>query len=133
MVGIERSNFSRQLAPLVHEDWTDKKILLTKTSGKKKQYKGGYQRDDDSEKLRYDLIPLELLTRLAGLYTRGAKLYGDSNWKLANDEKGYQRFRQSAWRHFIQWNNGEEDEDHAIACVFNIFGYEYHNKHKNKK
>ena len=26
-------------------------------------------------------------------------------------------------RHLFQWANGEEDEDHAIATVWNLFAY----------
>ena len=38
---------------------------MIKHSGKKAKYAGGYQRDTDKDKLRYDLIPLELLKDLA--------------------------------------------------------------------
>jgi hypothetical protein len=37
----------------------------------------------------------------------------------------YERFRESAFRHFLQWFNGETDEDHAAAVYFNINGAEY--------
>lgn len=103
---------------------------MIKTSGKKAKYEGGYQRDTAEGKLRYDLIPPELLKRLAQHYTKGAELYGDSNWKLASDQKGRDRFFQSAYRHFMQWVEGQEDEDHAIACVWNIFAHEWHKRHK---
>jgi len=65
-----------------------------------------------------------MLTRLAELYARGAEKYGDSNWTLANSKEELDRFKASAFRHFVQWQSGELDEDHAIATVFNIFAYE---------
>lgn len=105
--------------------------FITKDSGKRKEFKSGMKRDLDEGKPRYDLIPLDMLKRLAELYARGAVKYGDSNWQLANSEEEYRRFRASAWRHFIQWQNGEIDEDHAIATVWNIFAYEHlHAKQK---
>lgn len=50
----------------------------------------------------------------------GAVKYGEHNWQLANSEEEYQRFKRSAQRHFIQWLNKEEDEDHISAIAFNI-------------
>ena len=104
----------------------------TKDSGKRKKWSSGFNRDTDEDKLRFDLIPVELLERLAGLYTRGAKKYGDSNWQLAKEKDAIDRFKQSAWRHFISWQKGEEDEDHAVAVAFNIFAYEWLTKYKNE-
>jgi hypothetical protein len=43
----------------------------------------------------------------------------------ANSVEEMERFRESAARHFVQWMNGERDEDHAAAVVFNLNGYEY--------
>jgi len=103
----------------------------TKSSGKKKQWASGYVREVDNTKPRYDLIPTELLTRLAELYARGAVKYGDENWKKANSEEEAHRFKESAFRHFIQWIEGQEDEDHAIATVWNIFSYEWITKNKD--
>lgn len=92
---------------------------------KNKVYKSGYQRSDDGSKVRYSLIPTELLTRLAIHYTNGAKMYGDRNWMKANSPEEMERFKDSAWRHFIAWQEGQTDEEHGIACVWNIFAYEY--------
>lgn len=96
-------------------------MAVTKTSGKKAVYKSGYQRDTAEGKVRYDLVPLAPLKRLAELYTRGAALYGDRNWELANGPEEINRFKSSAWRHFIQYMNGETDEDHGAAAVWNLF------------
>lgn len=93
----------------------------TKDSGKRADFESGMRRDTDEGKPRYDLIPLEPLKRLAELYARGAVKYGDKNWELANSPEELARFKASAFRHFIQWQNGETDEDHGIATVWNIF------------
>ena len=111
---------------LEHEldDMDDTNDFITKAS-KKTDYGNGFTRDSDEGKLRYDLIPISMLKRLAALYSRGAKLYGDSNWKKASGP-AVDNFKRSAFRHFMQWANGEYDEDHASAIVFNVFGFEWH-------
>jgi len=102
----------------------------TKDSGKRQEYKSGMRRDTQENKPRYDLcIPLEcpdnMLKRWAELMERGMEKYGYRNWELAKSEEEVIRFKASAFRHFIQWFNGEEDEDHASAVYFNIQAYEY--------
>jgi hypothetical protein len=95
--------------------------FITKDSGSRVDYPSGMRRDIQDDKPRYDLIPLMPLKRLAELYARGAQKYGESNWQLANTPEELQRFKASAWRHFVQYMNGETDEDHGIAAVWNIF------------
>jgi hypothetical protein len=104
----------------------EEKKFVTKDSGKRVEWKSGFRRDTDEGKLRYDLIPPEMLDRLAGLYTRGAVKYGTSNWQLAEDKDAVERFKQSAWRHFMDWQASRNtEEDHAMAIVFNVFAYEW--------
>ena len=106
------------------------KQYQTKDSGERIDYDSGFRRDTTKNKPRYDLIPPKLLYRLAMVYTRGAEKYGDDNWHRANSEEEYRRFIQSAFRHFEQWRMGQEDEDHAMQCVWNIIAYEWHVNHK---
>jgi len=106
-------------------------MFITKDSGKRAKYDSGFQRDTAEGKPRYDLIPPELLKRLADLYTRGAEKYDEDNWKKAGSEKEYARFKASAFRHFIDWMaDWNTEEDHAVAVIFNIMSYEWHTKHK---
>ena len=102
---------------------------VTKDSGKRQDYKSGMRRDLQDGKPRYDLIiPLgvkdHLLKRWAELMERGMSKYGYRNWEKANSEEECIRFKASAFRHFIQWFQNEEDEDHAVAVMFNINAYE---------
>lgn len=88
------------------------------------------RRDIQDGKPRYDLlIPLgtkdHMLKRWAMLMERGMAKYGYRNWELANSEEEMIRFKSSAFRHFIQWFEGEDDEDHASAVYFNIQAYEF--------
>ena len=85
------------------------------------------RRDLQDGKPRFDLImarelPYEeqLLTRWAGLMERGAVKYGVRNWEKASTEEELARFRESAFRHMIQYLCGEDDEDHAVAVLFNL-------------
>lgn len=93
---------------------------ITKDSGERIDYDSGMRRDTDKGKPRYDLCYQPLFTRWAELMARGAEKYGERNWEKANSPEEYNRFKASAYRHFIQWFQGENDEDHAAAVLFNI-------------
>lgn len=107
----------------------------TKDSGERAVFESGMHRDTEKGKVRYDLlvaskIPFDeqFLTRVAGVMTRGAEKYNESyterNWEKACTEEELARMRSSAFRHFMQWMAGEEDEDHAAAVVFNLLAHE---------
>lgn len=105
-------------------------LFTVKDSGVREEYSTGMKRDTQDGKPRYDLvIPLHMdehmLKRWAIHMTKGAQKYGDRNWELACTQEEADRFRASAFRHFIQWIDGERDEDHAAAVFFNIQCYEY--------
>ena len=87
--------------------------------------KSGFEREDKSEKLNYNLVPLWFWTRLAKLYTEGARTHGARNWEKASTFQDLQSFRESAFRHFIQYMNGDTNEDHMAAVVFNLVGMEH--------
>lgn len=106
------------------------KKFITKDSGKRQQYASGMQRDLQEGKPRYDLIiPLgsenPMLKRWAELLERGMTKYGYRNWEKAESDEELIRFKASAFRHFVQWFSGEEDEDHASAVFFNINAVEF--------
>lgn len=104
----------------------------TKDSGERAEFEGGGQRDTEKGKPRFDLLlpetvpyAAQMLTRFAARMGRGAEKYEDRNWESFSDDKALQRARSSAFRHFMQWFNGETDEDHAAAVFFNIMAAEY--------
>jgi len=100
--------------------------FVTKDSGTREEYRSGMVRDTQSGKPRFDLCYTgPMLHRWASLLMRGAEKYGENNWTLADSEEEATRFRSSAARHFAQWMNGERDEDHAAAVIFNVNAYEY--------
>ena len=102
---------------------------IVKDSGKRQEYKSGAVRDTNEGKIRWDLLPVEGLKRVAEHYTEGAKKYTENNWK-----KGIptERFIESVCRHWAQYRLGEVDEDHLSAVVFNVLGIIF-NEEKNKK
>lgn len=106
--------------------------FVTKDSGVREEFDTGMQRDTQSGKPRFDLVmPLgqpfneQMLTRWAGLMARGAEKYDDRNWEQAATQVELDRYLSSAFRHFVQYLAGEQDEDHAAAVFFNIAGAEY--------
>jgi hypothetical protein len=94
------------------------KGFIVKDSGKREEFNTGSRRDTQDNKPRFDLIPSGPLYRLAMVYSRGAKKYGDRNW-----EKGQPitRYMASAMRHLLAWSVGLQDEDHLAQAVWNIF------------
>ena len=95
-------------------------------------------RDVAKGKIRYDLIiPLEdknhMLKRWAELLTRGAVKYTERNWEKAGTQEELNRYLESAFRHFMQWWEGDMEEDHAAAVFFNIQGAEYVRERLNNK
>jgi len=98
----------------------------TKNSWDNITYESWFKREnkETENKPRYDLIPRDVLKRIAELYTRGAKIYGDDNWSKARWEE-LNTFKQSAFRHFIQWMEGETDEEHGIAVIWNVMWREH--------
>lgn len=81
------------------------------------QHKDGFLREDKQDKIDYTLIPLDVLHALAKHYTDGATKHGRDNWKKNTDMSSFER---SAYRHFISLLNGDQDEDHYSALVWNI-------------
>jgi hypothetical protein len=90
--------------------------FVTKDSGERQTFSTGARRDTQTDKDRYDLIPTHALRRVAGLYARGAEKYDDNNW-----QKGipFSRCMASLERHLHQFKQGDIDEDHLAAVVWN--------------
>lgn len=106
---------------------------MIKNDNKIKSFKSGLKKDSLESKVRFDLIPYELLKRLAEQFTGGANKYGVNNWKTAKGDEAH-IFLEAAMRHVNQWCGEVDDgEDHAIAAITNIMMYEWHTKHKNEK
>lgn len=107
------------------------RLYIVKDSGQRKQFGGGMVRDTEEGKVDYtNLLHGPMMERWATHLTKAKVKYpdvtpGTPNWTLAGGEEELARFRQSAFRHFIQWIQGDTDEDHAAAIYFNVNGAEY--------
>lgn len=105
--------------------------FIVKDSGKRQQFDSGMVRDVQDNKVDISRVfDGPMLYRWADHITKGAVKYPDikpgvPNWTLAAGEAELVRFKKSAARHFYQWINGDNDEDHAAAVMFNLNGYEF--------
>lgn len=95
-------------------------------SGDRMEFDSGMVRDTTAGKILWHLVAAgPMLKRIAVHLTKGAIKYGPNNWLKATGQKEHDRFRESAFRHFMQWYYDDQDEDHAAAVSFNINGTEY--------
>jgi hypothetical protein len=100
--------------------------FAVKDSGERQQFDSGMVRDVTDGKTDYALtLDGPMFERWAEHLTKGAQKYDKRNWMKAEGQAEYERFRESAFRHFLQWYRGAIDEDHAAAVVFNVNGAEY--------
>lgn len=61
---------------------------------------------DDTEKLRYDLIPPEATKALATILTYGARKYAPGNWMHV--QPFVPRYTAALLRHLEAWRGGEK-------------------------
>lgn len=100
--------------------------FVVKDSGERQTFASGMVRDLTDSKIDYTLaVDGPMFRRLAVHMTKGAAKYSKRNWMKAAGQAEADRFRESAFRHFMQWYLGDTDEDHAAAVYFNINGAEY--------
>ena len=100
--------------------------FITKDSGERQEFSTGMVRDTSASKIRYDLVYMPMFKRWAELMTRGAVKYSPNNWKKASTQQELDRFKESAFRHFMTWFLEEDNSvDHGAAIYFNVAGAEY--------
>ena len=87
------------------------------TEDQNRQFDTGAQRDTGDGKLRMSLIPQRELERVMLRYLNGANKYGENNWMKGMPLSVYY---DCAHRHLSAWWNGDQDEDHAAAVVWNM-------------
>lgn len=56
-------------------------------------------------KLRWDLLPLDVIEKVVEIYTFGAKKYKENSWQNLPD--GYQRYKAALFRHITAYEKGE--------------------------
>lgn len=83
----------------------------------------------DQGKIRFELLPADVLEEVAKVFTFGATKYGARNW-----EKGfnYTRIIGSLLRHVFAWTRGEDKDQesglshlaHAICCAMFLLAFD---------
>lgn len=86
------------------------------SSGKTREFSSGSRRDFAGDKPRMELLPLDLLERVAVWYGLGAEKYGDNNWRKGQPQSAVVG---SLLRHISKYVRGDRSEDHLSAVVWN--------------
>ncbi len=107
--------------------------------GIKKSYGLGFEvkiptpefgRKDDSDKDRWDLLPLEPVRQIVKVLTFGAKKYAPDNWQKVSEPRD--RYFAALMRHLVAWRSGEALDPesgihhlaHAGCCVLFLLWFE---------
>jgi len=86
---------------------------------------------DHVEPARFDLIPMDILERLAFIYSEGAQKYGDSNWKMGCP---WSDTLNHALKHLQQWRERDKSEDQLAKVIWGfvtLAWYDWHNVGKD--
>lgn len=89
-----------------------------KTSGKIREFSSGSVRDSAEGKAPFELLPWDLMERVAIWYGLGADKYGRNNWRLGQPQSAV---IGSLLRHLRKYILGYKDEDHLAAIIWNAF------------
>lgn len=84
----------------------------------------------DTEKNRWDLLPMAEVEEVVEILTFGAQKYDDDNWMYVPDSR--RRYFAAGMRHFVAWWNGEilDTESgkshlaHAICCLLFLMWFD---------
>ena len=88
-----------------------------KDNGERREFESGAVRDIQVGKGRFDLLPPKAIKRLAQHFENGAVKYGDRNWEKGININCY---IDSGLRHIFAYLDGNNDEDHLAASVWNL-------------
>lgn len=93
-------------------------------------------RKDDDGKLRWDLLPLDVVEKLVEIYEFGANKYGENNWRTI--ENGYKRCRAALFRHLTAYDKGEQvdpesGKSHLAHAAWNALSMVYFAEREQKK
>lgn len=78
---------------------------------------------NDAGKLRFSLLPIEVIQSVIEVLELGAQKYAPDNWKTVPDART--RYFDASIRHITAWWQGERDDpesgkphlSHAICCL----------------
>jgi hypothetical protein len=90
--------------------------MKLKSNGAPREFSTGAIRDTQEGKSPMELLPLDLLERVAFHYGLGAEKYGTDNWRKGQPQSVVVG---SIMRHLTKYRQGETDEDHLAAIIWN--------------
>lgn len=90
----------------------------------------------DGGKLRWDLLPLDVVEKLVEIYEFGANKYGENNWRTI--ENGYRRCRAALFRHLTAYDKGEQADpesgkSHLAHAAWNALSMVYFAEREHAK
>lgn len=90
----------------------------------------------DGGKLRWDLLPLDVVEKLVEIYEFGANKYGENNWR--NLQNGYKRCRAALFRHLTAYDKGEHvdsesGKSHLAHAAWNALSMVYFAEREQEK
>lgn len=68
-----------------------------------------FKNDKKDHKIRWELIPLDIMNEIAKVYTVGAEKYEDNSWKKLSN--GYERYKGALLRHLAANDVSPIDEE----------------------
>jgi hypothetical protein len=85
----------------------------------------------DKEKLRWDLIPMDVVEKIVEIYTFGSKKYGDNTWQGIDQDRYY----AALMRHLVEWRKGNSLDDesgklHLSHAAWNAIAILWHELQK---
>ena len=123
-VGVDNNNYT----PVSFTE-----IVKIMEQQNKQNMNEGLKNDIKDKKIRWDLLPLDILNDIAMVYTAGAEKYGDNNWQ--NLENGYERYKGALLRHLYAATKEVKDEEtgcyHLAQVAWNAIAMLW--LHKNNK
>lgn len=92
--------------------------------------------DYKDKKLRWDLLPLELIEEVVKVYTAGAEKYGENRWQ--NLPNAYQRYKAAMLRHLVEHEKGnifdsETGSRHLAQMIWNGIAMLHASMQNNQK
>ncbi len=86
----------------------------------------------DNDKLRWDLMPFDVLEEVVRVLEHGSQKYSDDNWKKVDNHRP--RYFSACLRHVLAWWQGEQDDKesglphlaHAICCLIFLLWKDKH-------
>lgn len=90
----------------------------------------------DKDKLRWDLLPIDMIEKVVEVLTLGSVKYGDNNWQLVAN--GNERYYAAIMRHLVEWRKGnrldnESGIDHMAHVICNAIFLMYFDDKKYSK